>query len=215
MHITPFDTPPDPLKSKSNVVIDSNPGQRDAITAPEQAFFGIEQLMPAASSAPKGSDVHPLVAHRTVAAHSHELDMRPIECIVGERIDFVRARPHDTIFVGAVWEIARAPAVSSAKMDGHRFTCDAPGCFVVACTLGGGWRREIVIAAFPAEALDGVGYLPSQQLEKRMRLREICRDPNVTRESIVSGLEGPAIDLATLAGYTGKKRGGFSVEKYR
>lgn len=219
--ITPFDTDPhkgkDPLKSKSNVKLDAHPGERPAIPDPaiESGFFGIEGFLGRPNDGPKGSDVHPLVATYQVPEFSHEIGTRPIEAITGERVEFVRKHEHDRVFVGAVWSLERRPEGSKAELDGHRIVFDVPGCYLVACTLGGGWRRLIVIAAFDRSTLDAVGYLPAQVIERRLRLRAIVRDANVTPETIVAGLERGETDLATLAGYSGKKRGAFRLENYR
>jgi hypothetical protein len=179
---------------------------------PIPGFVGIDALLGEQKPQPQGSDLHPLLAGYNVPAFNHELiPGRACEVIVGESVEFVQARPYP----GSLWELARAPEGSKAKLSGRRLVPDRAGLYIVACTLPGGWRREINATAFPPEALDLVGYLPTQQLQKRMRLRAIVEDPNATRETIAAGLEDGETDLATLAGYTGKKRGGFRVENYR
>jgi len=213
--ITPFDVPPDPLKSKSNIRLDPSPGQRDAIPAPEQEFVGIDTLFPAEKQGPRGSDVHPMLAQFDTPAFSCPLDGRALDVIVGERVTFSKVHPHDGAFTGAAWELVRAPASSRLKVDDHRFVPDVPGLFVLALTLPGGWRREINVAALPPEALDLTVYPPSMGHERRMRLRAVVRSELVTRETIAAGIEGPTIDLATLAGYSGKKRGAFDVTRFR
>src|SRR5688572_23306267 len=178
----------------------------------DPGFVSIDAMFPAKKPGPEGSDIHALRAEFSVPAFSCELHPdRATECITGESIKLVQLRG----IPGAHWEIARAPTGSKAKLDGSRLMPDVAGLYVIACVLPGNWRREILVAAFPPEALDLVTYPPSMMIERRMRLRAILQDPNATRESITTGIEGPAIDLATVAGYVGKKRGGFRVESYR
>jgi hypothetical protein len=179
---------------------------------PDPSFIDVSQLVPAPKDGPKGSDLHPLRAEFAVPAFCCELHPdRAIECIVGESIRIVQVHG----IPGAHWSITRAPAGSSAKLDGSRLVADVPGLFALACTLPGNWRREILIAAVPEAALDLVTYPPRMQLERRMRLRAILHDGNATADSIIAGLERGETDLAALAGYGGKKRGGFSVERYK
>jgi len=179
----------------------------------DPGFVGIDSLFPAEKQGPRGSDVDALRAEfSTSPAFGCELNPdRAIEMITGESIELVQLRA----IPGSFWELARAPAASKAKLDGRRLVPDMAGLFVVACTLPGNWRREILVAAFPPDALDLVGYLPSQQLQKRLRLRAIVQDPNATRESVAAGIEGPTVDLAAVAGFVGKRRNAFSASSYK
>jgi hypothetical protein len=178
----------------------------------DPGFIGVDTLQPAPKVGPRGSDLHPLRAEYAVPAFCCELQPdRAVECIIGEAIKLVQAHG----IPGTHWSITRAPAGSKAALDGSRLVADVPGLFVLACTLPGNWRREILIAAFPESALDQTVYPPNMALERRTRLRAILHDPNVTAETIAAGLERGETDLATLAGYTGKKRGAFNVRNYR
>jgi hypothetical protein len=177
----------------------------------DPGFVGIDTFFGQAQPGPRGSDLHPVLAQFEVQAHSCELDpYRAIEAITGESIKFVHVRG----IPGALWELGRAPSGSKSKLDGSRLVPDVPGLFVVSVTLPGNYRREILIAAFTLDALDAVGFLPAQQLERRLRLRKIIQDPNATRASLEAGLESGPADLATVAGYVGKKRNGFRLESY-
>src|SRR5688572_6399280 len=175
----------------------------------DPGFIGIDAMFPAQNKGPQGSDIHPIRAEYNVAPFGYELRTDwAVDAICGEAIKLTQVHG----IPGSFWEIARAPAGSKAKLDGSRLVPDVSGLFVIACALPGNWRREILVAAFPPDALHLTVYPPNMGIERRMRLRAVLHDPNVTRESIVAGLEGPTIDLATLAGYVGKKRGAFSVE---
>jgi hypothetical protein len=178
----------------------------------DPGFVEVDSLHGERKPGPTGGDMHPIIAQFNVQAFSHELvPGRAVEAIVGEAVEFVHTRG----IPGALWELARRPESSKAKLDGRRLVCDAPGLFVVAVTLPGGYRRAIHVASFAGSDLDLMIYPPAMARERRMRLRAIVSDANATPESIVAGLERGDTDLATLAGYSGKKRAGFSVQVYR
>ena len=180
--------------------------------APDPGFIGIDSMFGAPKPVVSGSDLHPLRAEFTAPQFSCVLEhTRAIETVIGESIKLV-TQPG---IPGTAWELARRPAASKATMDGARLIADVPGCYIVAITLPGGWRRDVLIAAFPADIGDALVYPSSMGLERRMRLRAIVSEPTVTRETIAAGLEGPAIDLATLAGFGGKKRSAFDVTRFR
>jgi hypothetical protein len=187
-------------------------------TGIDPGFTDAASLIPAATPGPRGSDLHPMRARYAIDGFCQELlPGRAVDAVVGEYVAFVGAHQNDPALVGAHWAITRAPEGSRIKLQAGapRLVPDVAGLFVVTCTLPGGWARTILVAAFPPAALDMIGYLPRQQMEKRLRLRAILHDPNVKADSIVAGLEQGQTDLATLAGYTGKRRAAFSPRNYR
>jgi hypothetical protein len=183
----------------------------------DPGFIGIEQFFAQPEAKLPTSDPHAIRAVYPTEELGFVLDDRAVDILLGEGIRFIAARTGDTVFVGSVWTIERAPTGSKAKLEpgAPNFIPDVAGAYVLTCTLGGGWKRTITVAAYPREVLDLLVYPPQMGRERRARLRMITREPTVTAETIVAGLEAPAIDLATLAGFGGKKRSAFDVTRFR
>jgi len=151
----------------------------------------------------RGSDAFPIRVGYPDPAISHDLlTATALEVMVDETIALTPTRPHVTC---VSWALARGPAGSAASMDQGRFHPDRPGLFVLECTLGGGWIREVLVAAYPASALEAMVYPRTMGLERRKRLRAITRDKRVTAHSIAAALEnGPTADFRALLGIRGE-----------
>jgi hypothetical protein len=125
-----------------------------------------------------------------------------VTLLVGERVTL-----RLTVRGQVKWVLARRPAASTATVDAGRLCPDAPGLYVVRVTIGGDWWREIMVVAYPRQALDRVGFgkveasgPPSMPLERRLRLRAITNDPRATPERVIACLEPPGDPCLGLAG---------------
>jgi hypothetical protein len=147
-----------------------------------------------------GSDVCPIRATYPMPALSHDLlPCVAVEAITSEAVEFSSTKPNLTT---VRLELVRKPGGSKASLQGGRLCCDVPGAYLLEATMGGGWVREITIAAFPASAEDQMVYPPHMRLQRRLRLRAIVRDAAVTPQTIVAGLELGPTDFRALLGMT-------------
>ena len=159
-------------------------------------------LLDNGTTRPKSTDPCPIRAKYPSPQFDHELIANAaVDAIVGESIQFVPVHPH---FATLSWTLVRAPAGSRASMQAGRIVADVPGLFVLECVLGGGWVREVLIAAYPSATLDAMVYPPSMGLQRRNRLRAITRDPKVTSERLEAALEGDQVNFHALLGIPAK-----------
>lgn len=88
-------------------------------------------------------------------------------------------------------EIARKPPGSKAQLSNWRLKPDLPGLYVLRLVLVDVWFREIGVAVFPRAAEQRLQMAdPKRSRDRRMRLREICRDKRVTAATVIDSLEG-------------------------
>lgn len=164
---------------------------------------GVVMTPHATTQVARGSDPFPIRASYPDPAIGHDLlPAVTLDVLVDETLSLAPARPHTSTIS---WSLLRAPAGSTARPDSGRFRPDVPGLFVLEATLGGGWTRELLVAAYPVSALDAMVFPPRMGLERRRRLRAITRDQRVTGSSIAAALErGPTTDFRALLGITGE-----------
>lgn len=110
-----------------------------------------------------------------------------VDAIVGQYVEFSLRLKCE-----ARWSIVRKPADCGAALHAYtapRFIPTHPGLYVVRVDIGGGFFREVDVVAFPKAALERMVYPETMALQRRLRLRAILRDPQVTRATIVDSLE--------------------------
>lgn len=85
--------------------------------------------------------------------------------------------------------LARKPPGSNAVLEGGRFLPDVGGLYIVEIEIGG-WVRSIELVAVPDAVLDRIGPRGSPSFDRLLVFRNITNDPDCTRDTIATSLEG-------------------------